>query len=239
MRAVLLAARLHAQLKDHLAELQPLTVPCVQHLDHVGPRLGEKVRRRGRAGRGGRAAGSAGSCSGRMPRARGDRRAASAAGRCCRRRGRHDRAPTPLILPARMAATPTAPAGSTTCLARSRRTSRARAMSSSDDGDDLVDEVADELERQVARPARPRCRPRWWAASRSPPGGRPQRGRVGGGVLGLDADDADGAAFRGGAGLGRRRDARDQSSAADPDDDGVDIRAPRRGARARACPVRR
>ncbi len=86
VRAVLLAARLDAQLQDHLADLQALAVPGVQHLDDVRARLREQLRHARELARAIGQRDRAGSCSDRMPRARARRRAAAAAGRCCRPR---------------------------------------------------------------------------------------------------------------------------------------------------------
>ncbi len=126
--------------------------------------------------------------------------------------------------PARIAATPTAPAGSTTSLARSSSTRRARAMSSS-----VTVTTASTASRTISKLRMPgllTAMPSAIVATTPISVGSPaaKRSGVRGGVGRLYADDPDAAPVAGRALLDGARDARDEAAAADRDDDRRDVR---------------
>ena len=142
------------------------------------------------------------------------------------------------ILPSISAATPTAPAGSTTILDRSSRKISARARASS-----LTVTTSSTSSRMMLKgscPGRPTAMPSAMVETRLQrhQGVRGERGRVGGGVFGLHADDLDLPAQFLGPGLHGDGDAGQQAAAADAHQDGVHVAGSARGSPGPRCPGR-
>ena len=122
---------------------------------------------------------------------------------------------------ARTAATPAAPAGSTTSFARSSNMTSARASQSSLDGDNAVAQCLDQPERNVTGTGDrdPVGHGRHGLQRHRPAG--VERRRVGGGADRLHADQP----YVGASVLDRERDACQQTAAACTDDDRADVGA--------------
>lgn len=127
-------------------------------------------------------------------------------------------------LPARIAATPAAPGGLDDDLRLLQQDEDGPCQVVVGDRDDLVDEVLDDVERDGTGTSDQDAVGDGRSGDDVDGLAGLERRRNGGGVLGLHTDDADRAAELGGACLHGCRDAGDQTSPADAEHDGVDVR---------------